>query len=62
MQIDNGITNQEREEVVAAIKAILATDEHRLKDATTRSGFIFAQGCVCADREILAYLKKRWQV
>lgn len=61
MEINNGITDQEREEVITAIEAILATDEHRLKDAITRSGFIFAQGCVCADREILTYLKKRWQ-
>lgn len=62
MQIDNGITDREREEVITAIEAILASDERRLKDAITRSGFIFAQGCVCADREILDYLKKRWQV
>lgn len=62
MQIDNGITDQERAEVITAIEAILATDEHSLKDAITRSGFIFAQGRVCAGREILDYLKKRWQV
>ena len=62
MEINNGITDREREEVITAIEAILASDEQRLKDTITRSGFIFAQGCVCADREILAYLKKRWQV
>lgn len=62
MEINNGITNQEREEVIAAIEAILAGDEHRLKNVTTRSGYIYNEGIIHADREILAYLKKRWQV
>lgn len=61
MQIDNGITERERAEVLEAIAEILAKDESRLKDSTTRSGFIFAQGCVDADREILNFLRKRWQ-
>lgn len=61
MQIDNGITERERAEVLASIEEILAKDESRLKDSATRSGYIFAQGCICADREILDYLKKRWQ-
>lgn len=61
MQIDNGVTDRERAEVLAAITEILASDEHRLEDATTRSAFIFAQGCIDADREILDYLRKRWQ-
>lgn len=62
MEINNGITDREREEVITAIEAILATDERRLKDSITRSGYIFAQGCIDADREILDYLRKRWQV
>lgn len=61
MQIDNGITDRERAEVLEAIKEILTKDERRRDDSATRSGYIFAQGCVCADREILEYLKKRWQ-
>lgn len=61
MQIDNGITDRERAEVLKAIEEILAKDEHRLKDSTTRSGYIFYQGIVDADREILNYLRKRWQ-
>lgn len=61
MQIDNGITDRERAEVLKAIEEILASDERHFKDATTRSGYIFYQGCVDADRAILNYLRKRWQ-
>lgn len=61
MQIDNGITDRERAEVLEVIEKILAKDERRLEDSVTRSGYIFAQGCVLADREILDYLRKRWQ-
>ena len=61
MEIDNGITERERAEVIAAIEAIAEKDRQRLEDASTRSGFLFAQGLRCADEEILNYLKKRWQ-
>lgn len=61
MQIDNGITEQERAEVLAAIEEILAKDERKREDSVTRSVYIFWQGCVDADREILDFLRKRWQ-
>ena len=61
MEIDNGITERERSEVIAAIEEIAAKDQRRLEEATTRSGFLFAQGLKCANEEILNYLKKRWQ-
>ena len=62
MQIDNGIADREREEVITAIEAIAERDRQRIKDASTRSGYIFAQGLRCANEEVLNYLKKRWQV
>lgn len=61
MQIDNGITDRERAEVLEAIETILAKDKSRIEDVATRSGYIYAQGCIDADREILDYLRKRWQ-
>lgn len=62
MEVNNGITDREREEVIAAIEAIAEKDQQRLKKASTRSGYIFAQGLRCANEEILNYLKKRWKV
>lgn len=61
MQIDNGITDRERAEVLEAIEKILAKDEQSLKDSVTQLGYVFWQGCVDADREILNFLRKRWQ-
>lgn len=61
MEIDNGITERERAEVIAAIEEMAAKDQQRLEEATTRSGFLFAQGIKWAEVEILNYLKRRWQ-
>lgn len=61
MEIDNGITERERSEVVAAIEAIAHEDAQQLKKATDELAHAYCLGCKLTSENILNYLKKRWQ-
>lgn len=61
MQIDNGITDRERAEVLAAIKEMCDNTANRLKKATDKEAYIYAVGEMQALEVVRSFLRKRWQ-
>lgn len=61
MQIDNGITDRERAEVLAAINEMYDDTTKAIKKATGESEYIYAQGKRYMIERVRDYLRKRWQ-
>lgn len=62
MEINNGITDREREEVIAEINKMYNIAADRLKKATGKDAYIYAIGEMQALEVVRSFLKKRWQV
>ena len=61
MQIDNGITDRERAEVLEAINEMYDNTANRLKKATDKEAYIYAVGEMQALEVVRCFLRKRWQ-
>lgn len=60
MQIDNGITDRERAEVLAAINEMYYDVKQAIKNATDEKEYIYQQGQRDMIERVRDYLKKRW--
>lgn len=60
MQIDNGITDRERAEVLAAIEEMYNDTTKAIEKATGEAEYIYTQGQRNMIERVRDYLKKRW--
>lgn len=60
MQIDNGITDRERSEVLAAINEMYDDTTKAIENATTEPANIYAQGKRYMIERVREYLQERW--
>lgn len=61
MQIDNGVTDRERAEVLAEINKMYDDTTKAIKMATGESEYIYQQGKRYMIERVRDFLRKRWQ-
>lgn len=62
MEINNGITDRERNEVIAAITELFNNADKKIENATDRDEYVYAVGLKWGIEKALSYLKERWRM